>query len=285
MNFKIDRISAKEVDFNQFVEKYLKPECPVIISGVKLPGNEKWSKEKVQKHFENNDNKEFGWYSFTDDEVLMPDIVSKCFKLKEYAKRKMSMRVFMQPAGHKTLTHYDGNSIHGLNLQVNGEKDWVLISPITPLRCIPFMYVAMAGEINELPSNTIGTKFRTMPGDLVFVPRYWQHQVDSLDSVNINFSWVFTPRFPSQSILGIRESEIIFLRQKFPIVNKAFFPDSIENYGGEGDSIIRNYTKNLSLIKGGIRFIKEISNYFILPLYFKFLKRRGEMLKNNNFNV
>ena len=285
MEFKIDRLDGNVFDLVLFENNFLNLEKPVIISNVSIDDSDKWTKEKIKRLFLKEENKEAGWYSFTKVEKLMPEIVLKCMNKIEYSKRKMPMRIFMHPRGHQSFTHYDGNSVHGLSLQIEGEKEWIIISPNTPLRCIPFMYIAMDREIKELPNHLICSKFRTKPGDLLFLPRYWQHQVSSLEELNINFNWVFTPKSPSLSQLGRREQEIIYLRNKFPIINKAFFPDSIKEYGGTGEELIQNYTKDLSVFRILKRFFIELLNYLILPFFYRDLREKGNLFMKNNFNV
>lgn len=84
--------------------------------------------------------------------------------------------------------------------------------------------------------------------------------------------------------MGVRESEIIFLRKYIPIVNRAYFPESIDEYGGEGESIIKNYTRDVSILKAVLRLVIELLKYLILPRYFRVLKRKSKIFKNNNFN-
>ena len=281
---EIDRIAYKDFNYQDFVEDYWLKEIPVLIENVTI-SNQNLSADDIKSMFQDESSKQAGWYDASTDYDLTPDFVQTLFSRADLSTREKNFRVFLQPGGHKTLAHYDGNSIHGLNLQYKGLKEWVIISPDTPLRNIPFMYIVMDKEIKEVPKGVEAYKFQTKPGDLLFLPRYWQHQVHSLDRVNMNFNWVGTPTYPGNSILAKRENEIIRLRETLPIVNKAFFPEPISKYGGKGKELTRAYVEKTSILATYYRLLREIANYFILPFYYKNIKSRANIFIKNNFNV
>ncbi len=281
---EIERIDYKNFDYEDFITNYWLKEKPVIISNVSIT-NQYLTVAEIKKQFQKSSSKQAGWYDAISDESLTPTFVKDLMQRDEISTREENFRVFLQPGGHKTLTHYDGNSIHGLNLQYRGLKEWIIISPNTPLRNIPFMYIVMKGELIDLPKNVEAYKFKTKPGDLLFLPRYWQHQVNSLGEVNINLNWVGTPRYPGNSKLAKRENDIILLREKIPIINKAFFPEPINRYGGEGKELTRNYTTQTNYFSILIRLTRELSNYLFLPLYYRTIRKRANMFIKNNFNV
>ena len=285
MKKEIKRIHISKLDEDQFYREYWLKEIPVIIEGVDLDKNEDLTPESISYKFLKKENKQSGWY---DSEVIKedtPKFVQNLFALKDTFTRKKPMRVFMQPNGHQTPLHYDGNSLCGLNLLKKGEKDWVLISPNTPFKSIPFMFLAMTGQIEELDESIDHYKFTTKPGDLLYIPRYWQHQVTCKSSLNINYNWVMTKETPNQTKLGKRESEVIKLRATIPWVNKVFFPDSIDEYGGVGREAIENYTKNTSVFKAICRLSIELLNFIPLIFYYKLVKGRADNFVNNNFNA
>lgn len=282
---EITKIHVNNISFDQFTKEFWELEEPVIIQGVEIPEDSDLDEVDVKSIFKVKENEEYGWYNSYPKENLTPDFVLRNLERDDISKREMNFRVFMHPKGHQTLAHYDGNSVHGLNYQYKGKKEWIIISPKTPLNCIPFMYVVMEKELKELDDKFIHYKFTTSPGDLLFIPRYWQHQVTSLDDVNINFNWVVTPNYPAANVLGQREREIIKLRESFPIINKAYFPDSIDKYGGVGKSLTSNYTSSVSNFSMLKRLAYEIQNYIFLPYYFFTLKKRAKDFAQNNFNV
>ncbi|MEC9282989.1 MAG: cupin-like domain-containing protein [Bdellovibrionota bacterium] len=277
-----------ELTLERFIEDYFKPEKPVLIKKAQFSSELSLDIETVKALFEKEDMKRIGWYdALPKSEITIP-LIDNLLKSQEkvVSQRQTSFRVFMQPKGHRTFLHYDGNSIHGFNYQFRGRKRWVIIDPDTPSPYLPFMYVAYNKGIEQaIPKNLRGYQFEMEEGDLLFLPRYWQHQVDSLEEVNINFNWVLTPMAPAKSRLAIREREVVLLRDKIAMVNKAFFPDDIKAYGGRGKEIIDNYTRDISNIAALKRLFIELSAYIRLPFYFRHLKRKSEDFKNNNFKV
>jgi hypothetical protein len=272
------------------MKKYIYTQTPVIVEGVFAFDSEKITPEYVKEKFYNEEKRELGWFDselVDNDIITIPDFVKDILNRDEFAVRPSPMRVFMQPRGHVTLPHYDGNSLHGLNLQVLGEKRWLLTSPNTPLPCTPFMFAALVGKSFKYdPEKYDFYDFNTKPGDLLFVPRYHFHEVHSLGVVNLNNNWVFTPTTPDETTpLGKREVEIVKLRKTWPFVNKAFFPDKFSNYGGQGEKLIDEYSKNVSYLRMVKRFIKELANYPKLIILAKQIKSRANEFSKNNFNV
>jgi hypothetical protein len=201
--------------------------------------------------------------------------------------RKSPMRLFMQPRGHVTLPHYDGNSLHGFNQQVIGKKKWIVTSPNTPLPNIPFMFASLVGKnFKYNPRVYDFYEFETVPGDLIFLPRYMVHEVHSMEPVNLNLNWVCTPTSPNESsILGRREVEIVKLRKTLPLINKAFFPDNFSSYGGQGQELIDRYSREVSNTRMLKRLVKELAGYPRLLVLAKQLKERANEFSKNNFNV
>ncbi|GAA0854650.1 cupin-like domain-containing protein [Aliiglaciecola litoralis] len=290
MKLEIDRIAYSEFDFDTYFNEYIVPKKPVIVEGVFTFDSDKVTPEYVKENFSNESKKELGWFDsdLVDNEIIaIPDFVKKILAREEYAVRKSPMRVFMQPQGHITLPHYDGNSLHGLNQQVIGEKRWILTSPKTPLPCMPFMYAGLVGrDFVYAPEKYDFYDFISKPGDVVSIPPYWFHEVHSLGKVNCNANWVFTPKKPDESTgLGKREVEIVKLRKTWPFVNKAFFPDEFSNYGGQGEELIKTYSENVGMTRMVGRFVKELAAFPKTILMAKQLRSRADEFKKNNFNV
>jgi hypothetical protein len=290
MKLIIDRIKYTNLNYEDYLQHYISTQTPVLVEGVFAFDAEKVTPEYVKQKFYNEEKKEIGWFDsdLVDNEIItIPGFVTQIMQREEFSVRKSPMRVFMQPGGHVTLPHYDGNSLHGLNLQVLGEKKWILTSPKTPLPCTPFMFAGLVGkEFIYDPNKYDFYEFITKPGDLLFVPRYYFHEVHSLGKVNLNNNWVFTPTTPDESTpLGKREVEIVKLRKTWPFVNKAFFPDKFTNYGGQGEALIKEYAKNVSYFRMVTRFLKELAGYPKLIMLAKQIKSRANEFSKNNFNV
>ncbi|GAB5415444.1 MAG: cupin-like domain-containing protein [Congregibacter sp.] len=290
MQRDIDRLSIDELTYAQFISDYLKPEKPVVLTDVRSFDQAALTPDYIKRHYSKESRREAGWFDadlLSDQVIRKPELVSKVLCRDDVSLRESPMRIFMQPGGHVTLPHYDGNSLHGFNLQVVGRKRWIITSPNTPLPNIPFMFVGLVGErFRYDPSRLDFYEFDTMRGDLLFLPRYFYHEVHSLDPVNVNVNWVFTPTSPNEgSILGRREVEIVKLRKTIPLVNRAFFPDDFSSYGGSGGELIENYSRTVSNGRMIGRLLKEIAGYPRLLVLARQLRRRANEFSSNNFNV
>lgn len=290
MRMEIDRVDINSIDYDTFVEKYLLPEKLVVLTGIDVTSHASLSPQNIKERFAKDDMKRAGWFDVNmtqDEEMMVPEIVRQILDRDDMCVREAPMRVFMQPGGHKTLPHYDGNSLHGLNLQVAGKKKWILTSPKTPLPFMPFMFAAMVKPEFDYPDDKYDVyEFETNPGDMLFLARYTCHEVHSLCDININFNWVFTPDAPNESSpLGKREVEIVKLRKSMPWVNSVFFPDDFTKYGGQGEALIKRYSHDVGALRTFGRFMSELVKFPLLPFYAKGLKKQAGDFDKNNFNV
>lgn len=290
MRLEIDKRKLSDLSYKEFVDKYLLPEKPLVIQDVMTFDKKLLTPNYILANFTNENKREAGWFDadLVDDEsIRIPELVKSTLDRLDMSVRKSPMRLFMQPGGHVTLPHYDGNSLHGFNQQIIGKKKWIITSPHTPLPNIPFMFASLVGRSFEYnPDIYDFYEFETEPGELLFLPRYTTHEVHSLEPVNLNLNWVFTPTYPDESsLLGRREVEIVKLRTTLPFINQAFFPDKFSNYGGQGQELIDRYSKNVSIFRMLKRLLKELAGYPRLVLLAKELKERANEFSKNNFNV
>jgi hypothetical protein len=290
MKTEITKISIENLDYEQFVDNFLVPETPLVITGLSNIDLTTLTPEFILNNYTNEGKREAGWFDadLVDNEIIkIPSIVKSILNREDMSVRQSPMRLFMQPAGHITLPHYDGNSLHGLNQQITGKKRWIITSPNTPLPNIPFMFAGLVGNNFSYSEDKHDyMDFITNSGDMLFLPRYWYHEVHSLDKINLNINWVFTPNYPNQSSkLGRREVEIVKLRDTLPIINKIFFPDKFTNYGGKGQELIDIYSKDVSNFRMLRRFLIEVLGYPKLLLLAKQIKLRASEFSRNNFNV
>jgi len=288
MKLEIDKIPLSEISYDTFVENYLIPEKPLIITGIKSRENQEITSEYVKKYFQDISQKSIGWYDapLNLSDKTLPSFLHQVFAREDISLRTLPMRIFMQPSGHKTLYHYDGNSLHGFNLQIKGKKHWYLISPHTPTDFAPLMFVALVGKSFIPDADKYDYyEFETSAGEMLFLPRYWVHSVSTRAEENINYNWVMTPTFPNNtSPLGRRESELLFLRKKIPFINR-FLVDAYDEYGGAGETIIEEYIKDIGYIRMCIRIAKEIAQIPKTLLLFKEIKRMASEFEKNNFKV
>jgi hypothetical protein len=221
-----------------------------------------------------------------EDIFNTPELVRMILNDPGTSVRPNPVRIWMQPGGHRTLMHYDGNSICGLNLQVVGRKRWTLISPRTPIPCVSFNKVA----ITDLPAQYDPDKlsvfeFETVPGDLLYLPRYWFHRVAALESVNINVNWVWTPVEPDPSSpVGRREVELLKLARMFPGLDRFMF-DDVVGYGGGSPALVDRYIEDLSAGDAVKRLLLELGAVPRTLLRSRRLMNLLRRFKRNNFNV
>lgn len=290
MKLEIERFAMKDINIDSFLEKYLTEEKPFILTGVNSYDAEKLTPDYMRNFFAKDSSKKgLGWYNspLVDNDVIQtPEIVKGILRRSDMSFRKQPMRAFMQPGGHVTLPHYDGNSIHVFNLQVTGRKRWVLVSSKTPLPTLPFMFAGMVPDNYQYdPEKLDFLECETSAGELLFLPRYWYHEVCTLARLNMNFTWVFTPKFAKiDNPVGKREVEMLKLRKIFPPINKILLED-FSDYGGGGSELVNEYSKNVSSFRAMTRFFKEAMKYPRAAFVYKGLKARANKFVVNNFNV
>lgn len=290
MNLEIEKRDYSELSYKEFVDKYLIPEKPVIIRNAKTFNTDILTHDYLKENFMDEDQREAGWFTseLVDSETIrIPEFILATLNRDDISVRKSPMRLFLHPAGNFTLPHYDASSMHGFNQQIIGKKHWVITSPNTPLPCIPFIFAGSVGKDFKYNRNIHDYyEFDTLPGDILFLPRYWFHEVHAIDPINLNLNWVFTPITPNESsILGRREVELVKLKKTLSIFNKIFGSKKYSNYGGRGEDLINVYSENVGIFRMLTRLAKEISGYPRLLFNLKTIKIRANKLSKNNFNV
>jgi hypothetical protein len=286
----VERIPSDSLSDERFFERYLRPEVPVIVSGVSAGRHDEITPDYFKRTFMHASRRHMGWFdaAITEDDgpIRMPPLVKHTLERADVSLRSFPMRVWLQPKGHHTLPHYDGNSLHGLNLQVHGRKHWLLVPPTAPLPSISFGFASsVPGDFDVRRSTHPYAEFVTEPGDLLFLPRYWIHEVRSLDDVNMNINWVFTPTAPNRtSALGTRECELLKARTMLPWL-KALFPITVETYGGQGQTLVDRYTNGVTAGAAVKRLLLEFGQLPRTLRLKKVVAARVRELSHNNFNV
>lgn len=213
-SFEIPRESAG-LDFEQFRKKYFEPELPCIIEGLSAdwPATEKWDAQYLHRALSSNPETEAqqAWYD-TDARPLegdytRPELIQHLYAGNDLHVRSRNVRVWAQRRGHFSSMHYDGLDAI-FNLQVKGAKEWILIPPQQPLSFYPFTNISPIAEDASKLRGRDFARFTLNPGDMLFLPPFWQHQVRSLGEENINFAWEFAKR-ESAVESPIREREQI----------------------------------------------------------------------------
>lgn len=292
MKLTIERIPIDSLSYEDFVRRFYEPEIPVILTdaGVASPGV--LTPDYLHSTFRVKSREKVGWYDAempTDPQagpIRIPSLVSSTLGRNDVVHRSTPMRVWLQPGGHKTLLHYDKNSLHGFNAQVHGRKSWILVSPATPLPTVPFNFVALVKE-GFIPDSARYDvmEFKTHPGDMLFLPRYWYHGVATECDVNNNINWVFSPDSPNlRSEFGRRECEMLKLRQMMPLLFR-WFPGSLNGYAGDGKRVVPRYVAGIGPLKAMIRLLKECLRLPRLLWLSKDIRRQAKTFARNNFNV
>ena len=269
---------------------YIERGTPAIIEGVPLPNPKIRDPAYLRKHFMASGRKGLAWYNTIlgppdNDLFNTPTFVREILTSPDAFVRADPIRVWLQPSGHKTLLHYDGNSLCGFNLLVTGRKHWKIVSPHTPPPCLPFNAAALTSGDDLDESGKLVFEFETEPGDLLFLPRYWLHSVSTLAPTNINVNWVWTPSKPDlSSPIGQREAEILKLTHYLPALSRLTF-DGRMSYGGGGDMLVKTYIENVPAFRAALRLLREL---LLVPrafLYRNTLSREVQRFRASNFNV
>lgn len=200
--FEIARESS-DISFEKLSERYLTPEIPVIIEGV---GKEWHARECWNEHYlheklsqEPSASTASLWYwmdrdSLTED-YTTPDFVNQSLDSPLVFPRTQHLRLWINKKGHVSSWHYDGSLVNVFNVQVKGKKEWVLVSPHTPLDCYPYTnFAIIKGDDDKMLNGKVFTRFVINEGDILYIPPVWFHKVVACDVENINLNWLFTKK-------------------------------------------------------------------------------------------
>jgi hypothetical protein len=186
----------------EFLEKYVDPERPVLVKGLAKhwPAHKKWTRDRLRSDLHGNpDVKDRGVFFVSRKPVLEKDIEIPPF-LEDILKSDLMMadslawRFWINKKHNRTEFHYDTNAENVITVQVKGRKEWVLVSPHTPLPCYPFTNFAMLRPEDKLLRNREYYKFDLEEGDLLYVPPLWYHRAVAREEENININWTFTKK-------------------------------------------------------------------------------------------
>jgi hypothetical protein len=287
VQLQIDRIPATVLSTADFVRAYLEPERPLVIEGVEIGDPRRLTPDAVRSRYLDERNRRPGWFvaGRADDDVLRePPLVGAVLGRDDVRVGPTPMRLFSQPRGHVTLPHYDGLSLHGLNLQTLGSKHWTIVSPATPLPTVPFLSVAtVAHDFAYDPGRYDVGRFVMNPGDMLFLPRYWVHEVRALTEPNLSLNWVWTPAAPNLSTpTGRREAELMACARTFPWFRRRMFGARIEGLGSDGQEVIRRYGEGIGVMRVLGRLLRELLGYpALLPQLRTLLRREREYIDDN----
>lgn len=290
MKRDIDRIPHADLSPSEFFAGHYQLERPLLVQGVPVP-TETLTPAFMKSRFADPGRKVLGWYDapLSDDAAdpaYPPELVRSSLRRPDVLTRDAPMRAWLQPPGHNTFFHYDGNGIHGFNLQVRGRKRWTLVDPSTPLRCVPFQYMALHRDgVDPSPARHEVYDFETGPGDMLFLPRFWFHRVSTLDEATINLNWVWTPREPNTShATGRRECEILALSLRSRFLAGLRDPRP-EDFGAGGIELARHYARTVPPGRLRARLLDELANALRTPFHYLSMRVQLRRFERSNFNV
>jgi hypothetical protein len=175
--------------------------------------------------------------------------------------------------------------VNVFNIQVTGSKEWIIISPETPLASYPFLSFAVMGESDEkMLKNKRYARFNLKQGEMLFVPPLWYHKVISKEDENISVNWIITKkktevvtktlireleRYHLQDYLSNHRYE--FVRKGFDYINKNMpaylrwkwrYPKMIETpHIPRKIQLIRRTFNEMAVIGKVIRYASRIQPY------------------------
>jgi len=220
--FEIARENS-DISSEYFRRQYFETEQPVIIENVASDWQAKnlWTESYIRENLSKEASAKAAslWYwmerGTLDDDYNTPSIVSDLIDSPKIFPRTEAMRIWIHSKGNVSSWHYDANMVNVFNVQVTGQKEWLIVSPETPLACYPFINFAIMGYSDEkILSNKIHARFMLNEGDMIYIPPLWFHKVISCKDENISLNWIFTKKETRVSSKTLtRELERYFLQE------------------------------------------------------------------------
>ena len=158
-----------------------------------------------------------GNYPALEPDVRFPEALSRLWA-RPLAFSQISLWIGKQ--GIVSPLHFD--TLHNLNFQIRGHKEWHLFSPRDLAYLYPHAGHSHAAHISRIPDSrqvdarryprfAQATRYRatTRAGEFIFVPYGWFHQVETVGAENINLNVWWVPQLPvllahwRQSLRGV----------------------------------------------------------------------------------
>ncbi|GAB4530506.1 MAG: cupin-like domain-containing protein [Roseibium sp.] len=189
----------------EFLEKYVDPEQPLLIKGLARdwPARSRWTRDRLRADLHGHpDVKDRGVFFLSrkpvlEQDIVMPDFLKAILTSDQVMPDSIAWRFWVNNRNNRTEFHYDTNAENVITVQVKGRKEWVLVSPETPLPCYPFTNFGLLRDEARLLKGKHYYKFDLEEGDLLYVPPLWYHRAVAKEEQNININWTFTKRHTS----------------------------------------------------------------------------------------
>ncbi|MEE4013852.1 cupin-like domain-containing protein [Roseibium sp. FZY0029] len=189
-------------EYAEFLARYCDKEQPLLIKGLakSWPARGKWVSKRLRAELHTLASvRDRGVFFVSRSPVLeqdieMPDFLREVLSSDRIMKDSVAWRFWVNSRNNRTEFHYDTNAENVITVQVKGRKEWVLVSPETPLPCYPFTNFSLLKDEEKLLKNKRFYKFDLEEGDLLYLPPLWFHRVVAKEDENININWTFTKR-------------------------------------------------------------------------------------------
>ena len=281
--FEVQRISMKDLSLSNFLNEYFLREIPLIISDVggDWPIHKRRTPSTVLKQLQESASAtpifNYSWYNaskeFLSEDYKTPNFIEHCLSPGYSHVRDQFMRFWVHQKGNITQWHYDGNGLFVFNLHLNGKKKWTIVSPQTPLKSYPFAFWSMPFDLQAPDHDTIFSSFVLGPGDLIYLPPFWQHRVESIDDWNLNLNWVGTRKelsVPSKTLE--RELKLLSFAKNIPLTCKLMnaidgssrlvggdFNKYFDGYGGSGALSFRKLSQAIPISRVSLFGLSEMN--------------------------
>lgn len=260
---EIPRIPAHQAEL--FLSRFFHAEQPVVLTGAvdtTATVEDVCKKLNARIADDQSASQRLLWYDVRRELLNQicntPAVVDEVMDPETAFLRENCVRVWFNPGGHITPWHYDGHSLHVFNLQLKGKKRWTLAAPETPLPCTPFSHTAMLKRASLAGKRTY--TFDLDEGDMLFLPRYWFHYVESVEALNINVNWVLMPKLaPVDTVTARREAEMMWLKQRMDPLLPAGAKKTLHTYAGAGKPAVDTVTANVTTAAAFSRLGKELA--------------------------
>lgn len=118
-------------------------------------------------------------------------------------KKLISTKIWIGGKNYLTALHYD--PLENLNLQLYGRKRFWLFPPnVKEIKPLPLTslagHMACVRSANDLPEpararvRARGIEVILEPGEMLYLPVRWWHQVEAIDDLNVNLNYFWFPR-------------------------------------------------------------------------------------------
>jgi ribosomal protein L16 Arg81 hydroxylase len=151
-------------------------------------------------------------YYYKNPTTMLPagvDDSDRIAELQPYMAKSLARNLWISSSGLTVGLHFD--PADNLNFQLRGRKSFMLYPPgVRAYYPLPmFSQTAhISGVFRDGPDPDLkkfsrfdpgkGTRIELQEGDVLYIPAYWWHQVESLGRENLNLNFWWLPRLGKQ---------------------------------------------------------------------------------------